>query len=149
MSEHLRFRRIDQGDIGAVAAFAIEGMKAEMYALHIDRAKVVGVIERFIAPSHDRFQLAAFDGARMVGAIAAVVMPMLFFERSEAHVVLCRATAAGAGRRLLRELLRWFKADMRIRRLVWAMEFHADPRIARMAARMGFDNALTVCSAYK
>lgn len=145
----MEFRRIQAADVDAVAAFVIEGMRPELYPLHLDRAKVRAVVEAFIEPSRDQFQLAAFDGDRMVGGIAAVVMPMLFFERHEAHVVLCRATTPGAGRRLLRELRGWADADMRIRRVVWPMEFHADPRIQLLAARVGFKNTLTVCTYYK
>ena len=144
-----RFRRIAAGDVGQVADYAIEGMKPGLYPLHVDRPKVVAVVKGFIEPSHDRFQLAAFVGDTMVGGIAAVVMPLLFFQRCEAHVVMCRATLPGVGLRLLRTLRRWADADMRIRRVVWPMEFHADPRIAKLAARAGFDNQLTVATYYK
>jgi hypothetical protein len=145
----VNFRRITSRDIEVVASYAIEGMQPGLYPLHVDRAKVRAVIGAFVEPSHDNFQLAAFVGDKMVGGIAAAVMPLLFFERCEAHVVMCRATLPGAGLRLLRALRQWADADMRIRRVVWPIEFHADPRIAKMAARAGFSNQLTVATYYK
>ncbi len=145
----LDLRRIQALDVEAVAAFVIEGMRPELYPLNLGREKVIGVIHAFIEPNRDQFQLAAFEDGQMVGGIAAVAMPMLFFEHHEAHVILCRATKPGAGRRLLRELRAWADSDMRIRRVVWPMEFHADPRIQMVAARAGFKNQLTVCSYYK
>jgi len=110
---------------------------------------VRGVVEAFIEPHRDRFQLAALDGGQIVGGVAAVVMPMLWFERSEAHVLMCRATAPGAGRQLLGALKHWANQDMRVRRVIWPMEFHADPRIVKLAQRAGFANTLTVCTFYK
>lgn len=149
MTAPISYRRINPEDVGQVVQFAIDGMRPDLYPLHLCRAKVRSVVEAFIEPNRDRFQLAAFEGDRMVGGIAAAVMPLLFFERHEAHVVLCRATSPGAGIRLLRALKAWADEDMRIRRVVWPMEFHADPRIAQLAARAGFKNTLTVCSYYK
>jgi len=145
----IELRRLRADEIEQLADFAIEGIRPELYPLHLDRAKVRAVVQAFIEPHQDRFQLAAFDGDRVVGAVAAAVMPMLWFERCEAHVILCRAIAPGTGRKLLGALKHWANQDMRIRRVIWPMEFHADERIAKLAKRAGFDNTLTVCSYYK
>lgn len=145
----IELRQIVAEDVEPLADFAIGGLRPDLYPLHLDRAKVLAVVRQFIEPHRDRFHLAAFEDGRIVGCVAAAVMPMLWFERCEAHVVMCRAIKPGIGRKLLAALKHWANQDMRIRRVVWTMEFHADPRVIKLAQRAGFDNTLTVCSLYK
>lgn len=144
-----RLRRIEIEDADQVAEFAIEGLRAELYPMHVDRHKVRAVVETFCQPSPDRFQLAAFDGGRMVAGIAAAVIPMLFFERCEAQIVMFRSVKPGAGVMLLRALRRWVAKDMRVRRVVWPMEFHTDERTLRLARVCGFDSQMALCVHYK
>lgn len=143
-------RRVTEADVPAVADFAIEGMRAGLYpGVRLSRAKVEAVIRHFAGSASD-FNLVAFDDAgRVVGAVAAAVAEMLWFERCEAHVVMCRAVVPGVGRRLLRELRTWVEADMRIRRVLWPMEAGGDPRIPKLAERLGFDQHLALCAFYK
>lgn len=145
----MELRRATLDDVAAIADFAIAGMRAELYpGMRVSRAKVEGVIRHF-AGTPAAFQLAAFEGGQVVGAVAAIEAPMLWFERSEAHVVLCRATQPAVIRTLLRELRRWADGQFLVRRVVWPMEFHHDERMPRLAARFGFDNQLQLCSYYK
>lgn len=145
----IQLRRIEKQDAPQVVDFAIEGLRAELYPMHVDQLKVEQVVATFCHPHPDRFQLAAFDGSRMVAGIAAAVMPMLFFERCEAHIVMFRSVRPGAGVMLLRALRRWVAKDMRIRRVVWPMEFHTDERTLRLARVCGFDSQMALCVHYK
>lgn len=145
----IRLRRIEPNDVRQVADFAIYGLRAELYPMHVDRQKVEGMVQTFCQPHPDRFQLAAFDGQRMVAGIAVAVTPMLFFERCEAHIVMFRSVLPGAGVMLLRALRRWVAKDMRIRRVVWPMEFHTDERTLRLARVCGFDSQMALCVHYK
>jgi hypothetical protein len=128
-----------------VADFAIEGMRCDLYpGLRLQRAKVDHVVQHFGASQSDFHQIAV-DGGRVVAALAAAVSDMLFFERSEAHVVMCRSVMPGVGRKLIAALRAWADADMRIRRVQFPQEFHADPRARRMLARYGFTQQVTTC----
>lgn len=85
----------------------------------------------------------------MVGGIAAAVVEMPFFERWEAHVIMCRAVVPGVGRRLIAALRAWADQDFRIKRVLFPQEFHADPRALRMLARYGFKQTVTTAIYYK
>lgn len=145
----MELRALAPCDVQAVARYALDGMRAELYPLEPDVPRIEAVVASFLAPLDDRFGRLALDAGRLVGAIAALVVPMPWFKGDEAHVVMCRATLPGAGVRLIRALREWVDQRDAIRRVIWPMEFHADPRIARLAARAGFDNTLTVCTYYK
>lgn len=145
----MEYRRITIDEIDRVAAFAIRGMRPDRYPLHMDPARVVATIRHFAGSTTD-FHLAAFEGTRMVGGVALLVTPMLWFERAEAHVVMLFADAPGAGFRLLREAMRWASAQPGIRRVLWPLEDDADvARLARIAARFGFNRGHQVLLAYK
>ena len=144
----MEFRRITAADVDRVEAFAIEGMRPALYPMQLSRDKVRSVITHFAHSQRD-FQLAAFDGERMVGGIAALVSDLLWFERCEAHVVMLYATQAGVGRELVRRMFEWVRDDPRIRRVLWALEFDAPVSMMRMCTRMGFNSFNTMAGFYK
>lgn len=139
---------INADEVHPLASFAIEGMQAEKYPLHVSRAKVVAVIE-LVRSGAPHFGLAAIQGGRIVGAIAAVVAEMLFHERCEAHVVMCRAVVPGVGRRLIAALRDWALADFKIRRVQFPIEEFGDPRTGKLLARYGFGRAQMNSILYK
>lgn len=141
----MEYRRITADEVPAVAAFAIEGMRMDLYpGLSVSDLKVAFVIRHF-AESWQDFHLAAFDGTRMVGGIAAAVCEPMFLGGAEAHVVMCRAVVPGVGRRLIAALRKWADTDSRVRRVLFPQEFHADPRALRLLARYGFAQHVTTC----
>lgn len=143
------YRRIQQSDVAQVAAFAIEGMRPELFpGLRLSHAKVHATIEHFMRSTSD-FHLGAFDGERFVGGLAAVAHESPWFERCDATVVMFRAIVPGVGRRLLAALKEWIDNDIRIRRAFVPLEFDADPRMQRLLARYGFNRTQTVCAHHK
>lgn len=141
----MEYRRITADEVPAVAAFAIEGMRADLYpGITLSQIKVAFVTRHF-AESWQDFHLVAFDGGKVVGAIAAAVSDILFFDRAEAHVVMCRAVVPGVGRRLIAALRKWSDSDERVRRVLFPQEFHADPRALKLLARYGFTQHVTTC----
>jgi len=64
-------------------------------------------------------------------------------------VVMLFSERVGAGFRLLREALRWFAADPMLRRLTWPQELDAEPRVMRIAERIGFNNSNVNFHVYK
>jgi GNAT superfamily N-acetyltransferase len=131
-----------------LAQFAVVGLQAHRYPLHVSGAKVAAVVELFRRGA-PHFGMVAVQDGRIVGAIAALVSEMLFFERCEAHVVMCRAVVPGVGRHLIRAVRDWARDDMRIRRVLFPIEEGADPRIARLLARYGFDRGQPNAIFYK
>jgi len=140
----VEYRQLQPSDVDAVTAFAIEGMKPDLYSGHLVQAKVRATVERFLEPGG--FHLLAFEGRRVVGIIAAVVSEQLWFERCAAHVIACYATATGVGRTLIQALRAWADAQFMVRRVYFPMEFHARPSMARLLARYGFTRTQTVAA---
>jgi hypothetical protein len=141
----VEYRRITTDEVPAVAAYAMEGMRLDLYpALRVSTIKVQFVTQHF-AQSLQDFHLVAFDRGRIAGAIAAAVQEPLFFDRAEAHVVMCRATVPGAGRALIAALRKWADGAVAVRRVIFPQEFHADPRALRLLHRYGFTQQVVSC----
>ena len=144
----MEYRRLKPEDRHAVAEFATVGMQAHRYPLRVSAGKVQATVQHFEKSASD-FHLVAFDGPTVVGAIAAVVSELPFFERWEAHVVMCRAVVPGVGRRLIAALRAWADQDFRIKRVQFPQEYHADPRALKLLARYGFSQTMTTAIYYK
>ena len=146
----MQYRRLVPGDFAAVAQFAIQGLRADLYPmLHLSRPKVDATI-RYVCGSATDFHLAAFDDdGEVAGVIAAVVSELEFFERCKATIVMCRASVPGVGRHLIAALKQWADGDMRVRMVQFPLEFDARPGMARLLKRYGFTQQSTVCIAFK
>lgn len=127
--------------------FCVEGLRPELYPLVLSPQRVREVMHHVMSTTRD-FHLAAFDGQQMVGGVAAVVTPMLWFERSEANVVMCRAVRPGVGRRLIDDLIRWAREDMRIKRVLFPVEFDAPAAMTRYLRMRGFNQPQAFAVAY-
>lgn len=141
------YRPVQPSDVDAVAAFAIEGLRPDLYPGHLDRSKVLRTIRHFC--DGNGWNLVAFDGARVVGVAAALEQEQFWFERREAIVVCLFATVPGVGWRLFRAMRRWFDADPMLRALRWPFEFDADPKQLRVAERFGCNSFHVTASRYK
>ena len=137
------YRQGTEADVQAVAEFAAEGMRPGLYAGHFDMGRVVAVAQSFLRQG---WHLLAFDGARVVGVIAAVVQERLWFERCAAHVIACRAVAPGVGPRLIAALREWADTQMMVREVHFIMEHHARPSMARLLRRYGFTRQQVCCT---
>jgi hypothetical protein len=145
----VEYRRLTIADIEPVADFAVEGMRPHLYpAQRLSLDKVQAVVRHFHDSTTD-FHLLAFDAGRLVAAMAATVQESLFFERGEAHLVMCRAIAPGAAPPMFCALKTWFERDYRARRLNWPQEFDAPPGMTRLMRRYGFRQRVTTSILYK
>lgn len=131
-----------------VQAFAVQGLRPELYPMRLSAEKVTATIGHFMRSDRD-FHLAAFDGDRMVGGIAAAVYESPWFERCDATVMMCRAVTPGVGRRLIAALKAWAEDSPMVRRVFFPLEFDADARMQRLLARYGFTSTQTVCAYQK
>lgn len=123
-------------------------MRCELYpGLRLDESKVRGTFDYLVNRKGPGFHMLAEDGSgRLVGIVAALTVPMLFFERSEAIVIACRAIAPGSGLALMRQLRKWADGELAIRRIVWPQEFHARPGAVRLARMAGFTRVSQTCT---
>lgn len=135
-------------DIPRLASYAIEGLRPERQQMVLSRPKVEATISHFVHSRSDFSLMAEADG-QIVGAIAVLVADMLWFERCEAHVVMCRATKPGVGRELIHRAMQWAWADMRIQRVLWSLEDDAPRATARLARMVGFETSQTLCVAHR
>lgn len=144
------YRRINPEDISHVTEFVIQGLRPDLYPLHLSKTKIRSACEFFMKSQAD-FHLAAFDGGKMVGGIAVHVAEMLWFQRSEAHVVMFFATVPGVGFKLLRAAMQWVHGHIGIRRVLWPLEDDApSQRMQSIAARrFGFNRSQQVLLFYK
>lgn len=143
----MELRRLRPNDLEPVANYAIEGMRPELVPLVLSRERVRSVI-RHIETSQQDFHLVAEHDGQIVGAIAAITSPMLWFERWEATVVMCRATFPGAGAEMVRRLMAWAKDDPRVKRVVFPLEFDAPKAMARFLRMNGFGQPQGAAVAY-
>ena len=143
----IEYRRINIGDVEALAALAFEAVPDEP-EVRLSRAKILNMVSHF-AVHREHFQLGAFENGTPVGGIAMWVSEMPFHVGCEGSVMFCYSKAPGAGYRLVREMIRWVFNDMRIRRVSWAMNRGYDPRIKTLARRCGFASGFDVLVHYK
>lgn len=129
-------RRITEQDIPAVVAYATWVLGKIDAPMHVSPRKVQAAVEHFARAETD-FNLIAERDGRIVGALAAFVSEMPWYERCEAHIAICHAER-GCGLPMLLALKRWAAGEMRIRRLVWAHNPGADIRFIKLAERLGF-----------
>lgn len=133
------YRPIVSEDVPAVTALALEALRFGMgeSALTVSPAKVQGMVQGFAdEPGH--FQLAAFKDGQPVGAIAAYVAEMPFFDWCEAHVLMCYCNEPHAGTRLIKAMLDWVNSELRIRRVIWAMNDGAEKFSRVLQRRFAF-----------
>lgn len=133
----IEYRRIKLLDVPAITDLAVKALTpSQSYPLHLDRAKVQKMVEGF-AIDRSHYNMAAFKDEKPVGGIALYVVESPFFERHEGHVVMAFSEEPGTGARLIRLMMDWVKADMRVRRVVWSMnEACGDNSIAARFGRM-------------
>lgn len=144
----MEFRRLKPSDIEAVTAFAVQGMRPDLYPGHLDMNKVRTTVRHFCHSASD-WHLAAFEGDQVVGICAVQVSEQPWFERHQATVVALYAVVPGVGRRLVRELMAWYGEQPMLRRLHWPQEFDVRPSMLRYAERLGFNSSNVVLSHYK
>ena len=145
----MQYRRLLQSDLTQAQAFVTEGLRAERYpTLLVSPARISALLEQFLG-SFQHYHMVAVDGPAIVGGLGALTLDSPFFERSETHVVMCRAIAPGVGRHLIEAYRNWVDDMPFIRRAFFPMECDARPGMARLLRRYGFTTTVPVGVFYK
>ncbi len=137
-------RRATPDDVYEILDLAIEALNSNPYpGLVISSTKIFSLaIECISSASH--FSMIAEEDGKIVGAVGALVHPMMMYEKSQATVVQFYCKSPGNGVKLLRELIKWVDSRAVIKMVCFTLEYRADPRIGKLLKRLGLDEELPV-----
>jgi len=131
-------------DLPGIVALGLEAMEMDPYpGLVISKSRMFEVARDCVSSASHFAWVGVRDG-EIVAAVLALVMPMSFYERSQANVVQFYTKVPGEGIKLMRELMRWARGRRSIRSVVFTLEHRADPRIGKLLTRMGLTAELPV-----
>lgn len=137
-------RKTVPDDIHAIVDFGVEVLNIDPYeGLTISRVKVYSIATECVSSSSNFAWIAEEDG-NIVGAVGALVHPMVFYEGNQASVVQFFCKAPRVGVKLLRILMEWIEGRRAIKMTCFTLEVRADPRIGKLLNRLGLDMELPV-----
>ena len=141
-------RRAAPADISGVAALGIEALEKNGYEeLVIDPAKV-REMARLVVTGAGNYCLVAVRQGEVVGAVSALVVEQMFYERKVANVIQFYSREPGAGLALLRTFLRWVRGRPAIKSVMFCLEVHADPRVEKLLRLLGMKNEFPVMAKF-
>lgn len=128
-----------------MTALGVEALKLNPYPrLVISEQKVRDMARTVITSPSDFCWICEDDEGDIVGAVSAIVTPMMFYERNQATVIQFYCKAPRWGVRLIRQFLAWCEGRRIIKMVVFTLEAGADPRIGKLLNRLGLDSELPV-----
>ena len=137
-------RQAIPADISAIVELGLEALKIDPYPnLVISEIKIFSLATECVSAATNFAWVAEKDG-KVVGAVCAIVHPLMFYERSQASVVQIYCQYPGDGLKLLREFLRWARSRPVIKMICVTLEAKADPRIGKLLNRLGLQKELPV-----
>lgn len=107
----------------------------------ISREKIANQAREVIASAR-HFAWVSEKGGEVVGAVCALSHPCMFYERSQASVLLYYCKVPGDGVALIRQLVKWFKERPILKMLMFTLEGNADPRLERLLTRLELNKIL-------
>ena len=137
-------RKAVPDDVYGILDLAIEAINTNPYeGLEISKTKVFALAIECIS-SAPNFMMVAEDDGEIVGAVAALVHPMMLYEKSQASVVQYYCKKPGYGIKLIRELMKWVESRPVIKMVCFTLENKGDPRIGSLLRRLGLNEELPV-----
>ena len=130
-------RKAVPNDIQSIVDLGEEALNNEAYDnLVISRVKMFSLATDCVSAANN-FAYVAVKNGIIVGAVCALVHPMMFYERSQASVIQFYCKAPGMGVKLLRELMQWADSRPVIKMVCFTLDAKADPRIGKLLTRLG------------
>jgi hypothetical protein len=131
-------------DVDAVCKLGLKALEHDAYeGLVIDRVKVYALATECISSAAHFANVVEKDG-EIVGALCAMVHPILFYEKNQATVLQYYCSEPGAGIKMLRAFMQWVKSRHGIKFISFTLESNSDPRIGDLLKRFGMTNELPV-----
>lgn len=147
----IEYRRMRLSEVDAVAELGVEALRthAGEVPLHISPGKVRMVVNDFcIRPEH--FHEVAFKDGQPIGAVAMRVVEAPFHERFDGHVMMAFCREPGPGLKLINDMVKWARSDMRIARVQWCMnECNAGRFAGLLTRRWGFEHRVDNLICYR
>lgn len=128
-------RKATPNDLDALHALAMEAVSIDAYEeLVVSPEKIRNLlVEGISSPSH--FLWVAERGGKVVGALGALVFPMMLYERSHAVIAFWYSRVRGDGWKLMSRFLAWVKSRPIIKEVQYNGERKGDPRILNILQR--------------
>lgn len=131
-------RRGRARDLDAVAELGIEAVEKNAFSnMVISHERIRHNLSVAIANARHYCGVCELDG-KVVAAVSALTHDMLCYERQQASVIQFYTRVPGYGLPVMRDFLRWARSRPAIKAIVFTLEVHADPRIARLLQALGF-----------
>lgn len=134
-------------DINKVTELGIESLKNNRYDewFVIDEDKVRSTTTEAISSAKHFVWVSEIDG-EVVGAVGALSIPFMFFEREQCSVVMFYCRHSGDGGKLLRQLFRWYMSRPMLKRLEFTIDENMKnmDRIMRFLGNLGLSPDLPV-----
>lgn len=137
-------RKAVPDDIQGIMDLGIEALNISPYPnLVINRVKIYSMATECVS-SANNFAWIVKEENEIVGAVCAIVHPIMFYDGSQASVVQFYCKSPGNGIKLLREFMSWVRGRHIIRMVCFTLEMRADPRIGKLLNRLGLNKELPV-----
>lgn len=132
-------------DLDAIVDLAVESVSQNPLPVNIDRGRMRETAVECISSAAHFLWVVEEDGV-VCGALAAVVHPSFWYRGGQCSVLLYYARTPGAGIAVIRKFARWVKDRPMVKVAVFELEPEADPRLAKLLARLGFTRQSLNCS---
>jgi hypothetical protein len=135
-------RKAVMTDIPALVDLSIEALSIDAYqALTINRNRVYQSAKSCVL-SAANFCWVSEHAGKLAGAVGAEVFPLGFYDGQQAVIYMWYCKHPGDGRKLMKEFLKWCEERPQIRLVAYCGERNADPRVGKMAMKLGFEEVL-------
>jgi hypothetical protein len=135
-------RKATPADIPAIVELGLEAMNKDAYTnLVISQEGVETMVRECVSAAKHFCWVAQVDGA-IGGALTAMVSPLILYERNYANVLMWYCKIPGDGAALMRQFLQWVRSRPSIKMIQYTGERNADPRVGKLAARLGLNHQL-------
>lgn len=133
-------RKAQPKDVSKIVELGMESLRRNGYEewFVLDKEKVMDEAKEAVS-SPACFVMVSEIAGEIVGVIAARVSPMLFFERSQASVLMFYCRRPGDGTWMMKRLWKWYRGRPAIKRLEFTFDINMvdKDRIAAFLMKLG------------
>lgn len=130
-------------DIPQLINLAVEALSIDAYeGMQISRLRVYESVKTCVSRGTNFCWVSVSKDGVILGCLGAEVAPNPFHEKSQAIVYMWYCKNPGDGKKLMKTFLAWCEERPSIMQIIYTGERGADPRVGKMALKLGFDNPL-------
>ncbi len=110
----------------------------ELYPLRPEKVKLLQIITEAISAKRNFIRVSHTPRGKIEGALVALTSENIWAQKQCCHIIFWASLIHGDGIAMLREFKRWVKDRQVIRVAGFAPDLKVDPRIWKLAERVGF-----------